>query len=521
MNARTCQLCGKPLSRIWVGAGEDFCSREHRNQYRLRRGMDRLLEANKVASLMRRRENPKPLSATVAPSGCDPRNPESGPMRFATRAATTTLRMRYASPGVEPLRARGPVERSAILSTEPKRREFEILRNFQLRLILGDRVRRIETPGANYLNKARQPYALRFRGKYGQGLRVSASAGFRLPAVNRSGVRVPGLRRPAMCWPSDPQLDVFATDNERTVASYMSIDLPTPDLRTPTSPTAIRGVGGRTQLKPPGPAEYEPWEALDIDAPAQRECGFVQSRWEVELPEPVAHATEQRMAASFLSLQKKTEMAHAAPHIALVPFAPQEATFGYIPPIMTAVAPEPIAIEPNLEDDFDSGLKNWSGGVQDWSVDAAGVRTGSMALFTPSRELRDYELEFLARIENKSVMWAFRAANMTDYYSVSIAAMAGGGFEFTRATVTGGKRGSVVTVPLKIALKTRTAFTVRLRVRGTEFTVWIDGESIETWTDSRLTVGGIGVGGVPTDRARIYWVRLSPSGGLGKEYPRR
>lgn len=62
MNARTCQLCGKPLSRFAVGSGGDFCSREHRNQYRLRLGMDRLMEANKVASLMRRRENAKHIS---------------------------------------------------------------------------------------------------------------------------------------------------------------------------------------------------------------------------------------------------------------------------------------------------------------------------------------------------------------------------------------------------------------------------------------------------------------------------
>jgi hypothetical protein len=61
MGARTCLLCGKPLSRIWAGTGEDFCSREHRNQYRLRRGMDRLLEASKVASVMRRRENPRQI----------------------------------------------------------------------------------------------------------------------------------------------------------------------------------------------------------------------------------------------------------------------------------------------------------------------------------------------------------------------------------------------------------------------------------------------------------------------------
>src|SRR3954452_5580351 len=61
MAARTCMLCGKSLSRIWAGNGEDFCSREHRNQYRLRRGMDRLLEVNKVANVMRRRENPRQI----------------------------------------------------------------------------------------------------------------------------------------------------------------------------------------------------------------------------------------------------------------------------------------------------------------------------------------------------------------------------------------------------------------------------------------------------------------------------
>lgn len=68
MSARTCQLCGKPLGRIRVGAGEDFCSREHRNQYRLRQGMDRLHEANKVASVMRRREQLRPL-ASPQPGG--------------------------------------------------------------------------------------------------------------------------------------------------------------------------------------------------------------------------------------------------------------------------------------------------------------------------------------------------------------------------------------------------------------------------------------------------------------------
>ena len=61
MSVRTCLLCGKTLVRIRVGAGGDFCSREHRNQYQLRRGMDCLAEANKVSTLARRRETPKAL----------------------------------------------------------------------------------------------------------------------------------------------------------------------------------------------------------------------------------------------------------------------------------------------------------------------------------------------------------------------------------------------------------------------------------------------------------------------------
>src|SRR6185369_16404191 len=61
MNARNCQLCGKPLSRLRVGGDGDFCSKEHRNQFRLRAGMDRLVEVNKVASLMRRRESARQI----------------------------------------------------------------------------------------------------------------------------------------------------------------------------------------------------------------------------------------------------------------------------------------------------------------------------------------------------------------------------------------------------------------------------------------------------------------------------
>src|SRR5271169_1145348 len=85
MNARTCQLCGKPLSRFAVGSGGDFCSREHRNQYRLRLGMDRLMETDKVASLMRRRENAKQISTELLLTDYDSAPRSYPPARMAVQ----------------------------------------------------------------------------------------------------------------------------------------------------------------------------------------------------------------------------------------------------------------------------------------------------------------------------------------------------------------------------------------------------------------------------------------------------
>src|SRR5204863_9266310 len=100
----TCLLCGKPLSRIWAGTGEDFCSREHQNQYRLRRGMDRLLEANKVASVMRRRENPRQIPiGNLRSAGSDsPRGFfQPKPPRDLAESAT------FVPPTVEPILHQG------------------------------------------------------------------------------------------------------------------------------------------------------------------------------------------------------------------------------------------------------------------------------------------------------------------------------------------------------------------------------------------------------------------------------
>ena len=78
------------------------------------------------------------------------------------------------------------------------------------------------------------------------------------------------------------------------------------------------------------------------------------------------------------------------------------------PPAPVAKAKEREVV--HYEENFDNGWDNWVGGVADWKVDVAGVRTGSLALYLPTLELSDYDLEFLARIDTHSLNWVVRAA---------------------------------------------------------------------------------------------------------------
>ena len=57
-----------------------------------------------------------------------------------------------------------------------------------------------------------------------------------------------------------------------------------------------------------------------------------------------------------------------------------------------------------------------------------------------------------------------------------------------------------------------------MRIAGNWFPLSIDGQLVETWTDTRLSSGGVGFMGAPEDRARIYWVRFYP--GPAKEFSR-
>ena len=83
-----------------------------------------------------------------------------------------------------------------------------------------------------------------------------------------------------------------------------------------------------------------------------------------------------------------------------------------------------------IADDFHAGLDNWQGrnnGAPGWSYDRTGfVRPRSLAIFEPSVGMADYAFEFLAKIDQRSVGWVFRATDVNNYYAMKLVDKTGG-----------------------------------------------------------------------------------------------
>ena len=253
MNGRTCQLCGKPLSRLWAGGGGDFCSREHRNQYRLRCGMDTLLEASKHASLMRRRDQPRqfPVSHLQVKSNITPRS--FGWLRVSARplalrnlpsVAASNHRMNAGDGKFVPLAASGGLRNSktaharlasapgnfkrklaippacrrrAALSLSPAglaRIRFKVEGSRAARrsyVMLAKPSRRSVLPKTAFRSLGIEPLGnltgrrtrhLKTAAKVGNALRVSGNAGFRLPALTIRDTASPAPAAKGLKWPT-------------------------------------------------------------------------------------------------------------------------------------------------------------------------------------------------------------------------------------------------------------------------------------------------------------------------------
>ncbi len=442
--------------------------------------------------------------------------------------------------------------RCRVPATSGGRRDFAMLRSTGIRVHTGEEpnaVRNLVLPGTAALGRNLPTKTIGAGPLEGKALRVSTALGFGPPATTRRVFLTPPAMNTALIWPKRPH-QVLPNTRNAAAAAVRNLTIRITTLHT-CLPAMRRGMGP-TEFIYPGPKAPPKRKPVSKGLPPARTSDV---SWILSDPRAgqigiaaTGAGFAKRNGVRFRSLTLAPAATNPAPHVAFRPFLPQEPVGCPQVPfegttaasIITAPvgggAAEPSSAGPQavshaaahaptavikLEEHFGSGWGNWEGGVQDWLVDVAGVRTGSLALFLPTLELVDYDLEFLARIDTKSLTWVVRATDLQEYMRCTLTAIPGGELEFSRAVVRSGVAETVMVAPGRIPGKPRAAMTVRTQVSGDTFAVTVDGKAMDTWQEDRLYCGGIGFMGAPDDRARLYWVRISSTETIGKEHQKK
>jgi hypothetical protein len=160
------------------------------------------------------------------------------------------------------------------------------------------------------------------------------------------------------------------------------------------------------------------------------------------------------------------------------------------------------------------GEQGW---VTEWASDAVGSRLGrQLSLYRPSASLSDYQMQFAGQIESKALGWVFRVSDTNNYYGMKIENDKPGSVLYTRFSVVHGRQGEVTQKSLPIQARVDTTYNVRLEASGPRFSVYIQGEPVDLWTDSSLKTGALGFMNEAQESGRTKSVRFSFPDTIGR-----
>ena len=168
-----------------------------------------------------------------------------------------------------------------------------------------------------------------------------------------------------------------------------------------------------------------------------------------------------------------------------------------------------------LDEDFRAGLDDWTsrGGTTAWAFDATGfVRPGPLALYRPSIDLTDYQLQFLGMIDKKALSWVVRAADFDDYYVVKLVVLKPGPVPtvgVTRYAVIHGEAQSRVDTVAFINAREDMLYRVRMDIHGDVFALTVQGQMVDSWSEPRLRKGGVGFFTARGEASRLRWVQVT------------
>jgi len=170
-----------------------------------------------------------------------------------------------------------------------------------------------------------------------------------------------------------------------------------------------------------------------------------------------------------------------------------------------------------LRETFATGLVKWDTPpglkASDWAFNNGYVRPGRLRVWKDSESLANYDMEFVGHVEKKSMDWAFRAADFKNYYATKLTvntkstSLANTGL--VRFAMIDGKERDRVEVPLPITLERNTDYNVKVSVRGARFLTSINGQLVSSWTDNRISRGGVGLFADLGESSAFKWLSVS------------
>jgi hypothetical protein len=170
----------------------------------------------------------------------------------------------------------------------------------------------------------------------------------------------------------------------------------------------------------------------------------------------------------------------------------------------------------DLFDDFSQGLDAWQSGgnlASTWSYDKNGfVNPGALSLFEPSMRLTNYDLDALVQIEARGLGLVFRASSSRTFEAVKLIIEGSDpmpSLTVARYVMLSGQASPPVRIRYPERFQPDTLYRVHLVVRGDAFSLYIQGNLIDYWSDARLSAGGVGVFCSPGEHARVAWIRVS------------
>jgi len=151
------------------------------------------------------------------------------------------------------------------------------------------------------------------------------------------------------------------------------------------------------------------------------------------------------------------------------------------------------------EERFEDGLTHWRN-ASSLAADSSGaIRVQGLALHSRTLALRDYEMNFSAQIQKKSIGWVVRAAGHDNFYVFKLTdrgrSPVGLRFDLTRYPVLAGRapaRADIQTVPVTVRATDNPFLEISVRVTGNRVFTTINGWGIDDWKHPHLKAGGVG-----------------------------